>query len=239
MCARITFGAIVSEARGSLLDITYSRNRGGAYARAKASPTQSLSSYANLQRDFFSDATAAFNALSDSEYKSWLQFFDKNNTASMSSKRPFKSVKDLYIACQINSYRTDLFGTVYPPYEIEQSIKNFAISKASSSSFHLSMTVSGNPIAVLAFLYMSRPVSAARRSPNSDTQYFINYYSGYDAGINFSTSIYRTRFGLVSIPSGSRIHWSAKLIAPAAAPEDFDHPCGFNLGITFRGSLIW
>jgi hypothetical protein len=37
--AKVTFGAIVSEARGSVSDVTFSRCRGGAYVRARVTPT--------------------------------------------------------------------------------------------------------------------------------------------------------------------------------------------------------
>jgi hypothetical protein len=46
--AKVTFGAIVSEARGSVSDVTFSRCRGGAYVRARVTPT-----YQNTDRQAF------------------------------------------------------------------------------------------------------------------------------------------------------------------------------------------
>jgi hypothetical protein len=69
--ARIKFGAIVTDARGSINGVTYARNRGGAYARTKVSPSQPRTGPQVSVRQTVADLVATYKNLVEADLISW------------------------------------------------------------------------------------------------------------------------------------------------------------------------
>lgn len=64
-------GPLVSEARGKIGGVVFSRNKGGLYVRNFAAPTQGESAARNDQRSAFGVSSHAWNALSNVQRSGW------------------------------------------------------------------------------------------------------------------------------------------------------------------------
>lgn len=69
--AKIKFGAIVSDVRGSIDSVTYARSRYGSYARKKVTPVNPNTAKQSVIRALFGAASAAFRSLGTSTIKAW------------------------------------------------------------------------------------------------------------------------------------------------------------------------
>lgn len=72
--AKIKFGNIVADIRGSIGGITYSKNSFGAYAKNKVSPINPQTSGQTNARAFFTSLTKAWQSLTDVQRDGWSNF---------------------------------------------------------------------------------------------------------------------------------------------------------------------
>jgi hypothetical protein len=80
--AKIMFGAAVTDARGKLAGIVYSKNAAGAYIRAKVSPTQALTTRRGVVRERITNLSKYFSgSLTADQVIAW-NAFSKNNPVS-------------------------------------------------------------------------------------------------------------------------------------------------------------
>lgn len=80
--AKILFGAAVTDARGKIAGIVYSKNAAGAYVRQKVSPTQSLTTRRGVVRERITNLTKYFSGtLTAAQVTAW-NAFAKNNPVS-------------------------------------------------------------------------------------------------------------------------------------------------------------
>jgi hypothetical protein len=69
--AKIKFGAIVSDVRGSIDSVTYARSRYGAYARKKVTPVNPNTVAQSLARAVFGAASSLFRSLGTAVIDQW------------------------------------------------------------------------------------------------------------------------------------------------------------------------
>jgi len=69
--AKITEGSIISEIRGSVGLQTYSKNKAGAYVKAKINQTVTSTLYQLTYRDYMSQCVAGWKTLTDAERLEW------------------------------------------------------------------------------------------------------------------------------------------------------------------------
>lgn len=69
--AKIKFGAIVTDIRGSIDSVTYSRSKYGAYARKKVTPVNPNTSSQSFARAAFGAASSAFRSLGSATIAAW------------------------------------------------------------------------------------------------------------------------------------------------------------------------
>lgn len=82
--AKLKFGAIVNDARGSIDGIVYSKNQYGAYARVKVSPVQPRTSTQIATRAIFAEMSTAYsNTLTDAQRSAWKLFATNNPTVDV------------------------------------------------------------------------------------------------------------------------------------------------------------
>jgi len=73
--ALIKMGALAQDVRGSLNGTVFSRNRGGAYVRAKVSPVQPVSPWSSAARDGFKAVAERWAVtLTDAQRAAWISF---------------------------------------------------------------------------------------------------------------------------------------------------------------------
>lgn len=77
--AKVLYGAAVTDARGKVAGIVYSKNASGAYIRAKVSPTQALTARRGIVRERITNLAKYFSgSLTAAQVLAW-NSFAKNN----------------------------------------------------------------------------------------------------------------------------------------------------------------
>lgn len=69
--AKIKFGAIVTDVRGAIDSVVYSRSKYGAYARKKVTPVNPNTAAQSLARAIFGSASSLFKSLGAATIESW------------------------------------------------------------------------------------------------------------------------------------------------------------------------
>lgn len=70
--AKINFGGLAQDVRGSQNGLTYARNKGGAYVRTKVSPVQPLTARQSAQRAIFSTTTKQWQTTTAAQQAAWV-----------------------------------------------------------------------------------------------------------------------------------------------------------------------
>lgn len=76
--AKFNPGSIISEIRGSVGDVTYSRNAYGPYVKQKLTQTVKNTAYQIAMREALSEGVLAWKALSQSDYLNWLEYVQEH-----------------------------------------------------------------------------------------------------------------------------------------------------------------
>lgn len=74
----LTPSSIISEIRGDVGNVSYSRNRYGPFVRSKINQTNPSTTYQETRRAAMAAAVTAWQGLSDSEYKQWHEFVSQH-----------------------------------------------------------------------------------------------------------------------------------------------------------------
>jgi hypothetical protein len=69
--AKVLFTAFLADIRGKVAGTVFSKNRGGAYARTKVTPSNPQTSYQSVVRQRLASFSASFRALTASQILSW------------------------------------------------------------------------------------------------------------------------------------------------------------------------
>jgi hypothetical protein len=76
--AKFTPGALAGRISGSVHSQVFSRNRYGAYIRARSVPTNPDTAYQQAIRSFLSTYSAAYGALTDAQRAAWVSYAQQN-----------------------------------------------------------------------------------------------------------------------------------------------------------------
>jgi len=212
--ASILTGSIVADISGKVNANVYSRNRGGAYVKAWAAPTQSTSYRANNARTNMADATTAWAALTDDARLEW-------NALAATISKPSRIGVMRKISGKALFLKRYLFlagngqSTSIGPYNdpIGTAIRSFSISlstTAMTSTVH--PTVSS--ASAVAFLAVSPYLPATVMSPNST--FYRNIRGGNSLQGGATRSILSDVTSLNGSPAG---HAGEKLFVKATLAQ--------------------
>jgi hypothetical protein len=76
--AKLQLGALAQSVSGSIAGNTFARNKGGAYVRTKASPTQPQTARQVEVRAIFTQVSQAWRNLTDAQRTAWINWADAN-----------------------------------------------------------------------------------------------------------------------------------------------------------------
>lgn len=113
--AKILFGNVVGDARGSVGAITYSRNTAGAYTRQRVSPVQPRTPRQLQVRAAFSSATQGWNALTDEQRLAWAAFAESHPVLDVFNNPVILSGIAFYTRVTINLTTAGLALLTDPP----------------------------------------------------------------------------------------------------------------------------
>ena len=198
--ANIRTGSIVSDIRGKVGTEIYSRNRGGAYVKAYAAPTNPNSSNQQVRRGFLAAAVAGWGNLSSQDRNAWEVF-----SQTMRRKGVFENIpiggRAMYISSSINRLSiggSGFSGAPVPPVEIPKWELAFVLNTGVKQPFNMVSNIVGNGSGFFYVLRLSRNLPDTIRSVNSVQ--FRSPGSGYSLS-NFTSNIRATWEGLWSPPA--------------------------------------
>ena len=140
--AKIMFGAAVTDARGKLAGIVYSKNAAGAYIRAKVSPTQSLTSRRGVVRERITNLSKYFSgSLTAAQVAAWNSFAKNNPVSNVFGHTVILS--GIQTFCRLNAAILNVGGT-----QIDDPPASLAITGITSLS---ATAAAGTPALSIVF----------------------------------------------------------------------------------------
>lgn len=139
--ALITPGSLISEVRGSIGDVTYSRNRGGAYSKAKLVQTNPDTSEQQAIRAIQAAATAAWQGLTPPNQKRWNTFAQELRAIPRIGDQARLSGFNAFVRyyMYLNFYGGSGSPDTLPPI----ALAPIALFQVTSTTSELSVTVEG------------------------------------------------------------------------------------------------
>lgn len=161
--AKIKFGAIVTDIRGSIDSVTYSRSRYGAYARKKVTPVNPATSAQSLARSAFGAASSLFRSLGAAVVDAWNAIapeYQRSNifgdNLPLSGSTLFTKLKTQLLAVGISTDPSPISPVTVP----EIGAVSF-LADVSDNNLELDSLPACNANQVIA-IYATAPFSAGR-----------------------------------------------------------------------------
>lgn len=143
--ARILFGNIVSEARGKLGGVVFSRNTGGAYARQKVSPVQPRTPAQLNQRSRLTAVSKVWETLTQNQREAWKAFSLAARKKDVLGLAKQRSSQQMFMFCNLALDSVGYPLILNPPVSLAvDSLTSISLVSATSGAVgSVSMTNNG------------------------------------------------------------------------------------------------
>lgn len=211
--AVITPSSLISEIRGSVGDVTYSRNRYGPYVKAKLTQPASATDAQILRRDALTLGVTNWKTLSDAEYLTWAAYVSQHLEAKNISRKIRRAAFDEFIGRYVNRSLVDTALSGFTP---QPSVRLFPSITSFTQAFD-SITVNietENFAANCAYvIYATAPMSDSIRVINKSNYKVLTFYTptGASDSIDIFT-LYDAVYSLTSANVGDRIGIAVKAV---------------------------
>ena len=211
--AIFTPGASVSEISGSIANVTYSRNRGGAYTKTKMIQTNPNSPAQVAARALTASAVAAWKLLSPAVQDAWIQFANTQESKPILSKRTKLSGYTAFIRFHITRNRFGLSGDPLP--KIQEPFTNFFGFSFTTDTGALIASITGTNLDanVLVVFYLSDSVSPGRTSIPESKAVIMRFLAAPNGVLTVNLSAFWVaRFGPLSAAGGNKIFCRIEIV---------------------------
>lgn len=224
--AKFTPSSIISEIRGSVGTVTYSKNRYGPIVKAKLVQTVTDTVYQQLRRDACAEGVAAWQSMSSSEALEWFDYVksrkESNSLAHKFNRSAYNEVVSRYVNRSLVLSMDDDFPAL-------PSVRRFPILDSitfDTEEININWHSFENPANTAIIIYASPPMSPGIHSINPN---FVKALVGFNAStLSGSENVfddYVARFSPVPADEGKRIFFAIK----ALNTDNFaDSPKSFN-----------
>lgn len=215
--AKIKFGAIVSDVRGSIDSVTYARSRYGAYARKKVTPVNPNTAKQSAVRALFGAASSLFRSLGIAIIMAWNDVapqYSRSNVFGdnlpLSGQTLFTKLKTQLTALGITADPTPMSPQTVPaPDAFEVLIDQ----SAATMQFKDATTTDANQVFAI---YASPPVSAGRTFFSKSDMRLIKVIPQSTAGAEVAVyGDYSAVFGTILATTttiGQKVRFMAKIV---------------------------
>jgi hypothetical protein len=215
--AKIKFGAIVSDVRGSIDSVTYARSRYGAYARKKVTPVNPNTAKQSAIRALFGAASSLFRSLGVATINAWNEVapqYTRSNifgdNLPLSGQTLFTKLKTQLTALGVASDPTPMSPQTVPSPDAFEVLVD-----QSATTMQFKDTTPTTDSQVFA-IYASAPVSAGKSFFSRSELRLIRVIDPSSAAVEMAVySDYSAVFGAVlTDPAiiGQKIRFQAKLV---------------------------
>lgn len=193
--AKIRFGEVVADARGSIDGITYSRNRFGAYARNRVAPVQPRTPFQLAVRETFAQLSQQWRALSEAERLDWSTLGEQiERTDSLGNTY---TLTGLQAFMDVNLNRSTLGEAATssaPALDTIPGILTATITEAIPGQLDVNYTASGGAATNRFLVFATAPVSQGRNFFSNSEYKFIDDFAGNAASPVDIEAAYLARF---------------------------------------------
>lgn len=215
--AKIKFGAIVSDVRGSIDSVTYARSRYGAYARKKVTPVNPNTAKQSAIRALFGAASSLFRSLGTDLINGWNEVapqYTRSNifgdNLPLSGQTLFTKLKTQLTALGISENPTPMTPQTVPAPDAFEVLCD---QSAATIQFKDATTTTA---AQVFAIYASAPVSAGKTFFSRSELRLVKVIAASTAGAEVALyGDYSAVFGPVlgsTVSIGKKIRFQAKLV---------------------------
>ena len=216
--AKIKFGGLISAASGKLAGNVFARNKGGAYIRNWARPTNPQSTDQQAQRTKLANKSAAWRNLTDTQRDAWKTWADDNPVLDRLGNSIKLTGAQAYSRININRDTAGDAATASstpgaPTFVADIVDASTALAADASAGTVIFTLGAGAAAAQILFIKCSRPVSAGVTNTNSDMRQIVVHTldaADITAGTVDIGTEYTTKFGIITDKEGMRINLSAR-----------------------------
>jgi hypothetical protein len=211
---------IISDARASLGGATFSKNRGGNFARARVAPVQPRTSAQQAARASLSTLSSLWRGLTATQQAGWTSLAASIITKNSLGVSYTPTGSQLYVQCN-RVLNTIGQATISAPPALVPSFADMlpiaATATAGTPTFAVTTSLGAAPTGFV-FLVRATPQSSAGRSFFGQSQYRViaNYPSSSFASLNILAA-YTARFG--TLAAGRKIAVSVSLVQTSSGLE--------------------
>jgi hypothetical protein len=205
--ALIGLGSVVSDIRGSIAGTTYSRNKGGAYARARVAPINRNTPAQSLVRaNFAANAKLWSGTFTASERAAWTAFAAANPLVNILGASII--VSGLAMAQKLNQVLAQIEAApiTSPPPDLSVDALAASTGATAVSGTHVIKVTTDAQTAVTDadyYLFATAPL-APGKTPQASQYRFVGQYSSVAANVDIDFSAtYNALFGSVWIAGQS------------------------------------
>lgn len=211
--AVITPSSLISEIRGSIGDVTYSRNRYGAYTKAKLIQPASNTAAQQLRRDALAEGVAAWQAIGDDEFTLWQKYVKEQLVSKNISRQIVRAAYNEFISRYVNRSLVDGVSSGFAPYPRARVSPIITSIAQATTSILLNYDCQQTPSNIALAIFATAPVSSTVRSFSKSAYKFLTYIeptSQTDSTQLFS--LLNALYSFTSADVGKRIAFSIKCV---------------------------
>lgn len=153
---------ILSEARGKLNGMVFSRNRYAAIIRNKTSPVNPQTSSQALQRQNFGALSASFRDLTAMQIAAWNAASENWPRNNVFGQQYLQSGLNLYVGLNTNLLNANQTGITEPPAPVELPVLVFGAITNTTTTQTVAFTPTPVPTGYSLIIAATAPVSAGR-----------------------------------------------------------------------------
>lgn len=211
--AKFTPSSLISEIRGSVGVITYSKNRYGPVAKAKLAQTNPDTVYQQLRREACAEGVAAWQSMSDADVLEWFSYVQSHKNSNSLAHKFNRSAYNELVSRYVNRSLVLSMDDDFPAFP---SVRRFPILDSvtfDTDEININWHSLENPGSTAVIIYASAPMSPGIRSINPN---FVKAIVGFNASaLSGSENIYNdyvTRFLPGPADADKRIFFAVKAV---------------------------
>lgn len=202
--ARITYGVLIADIRGSVGGTTFSINPSGAFARGRVKPKATKTTKTQKQRALFSSLAQTYKLLSPSDVASW----NDNHIAGLSGYQTFMKLNGTALKVALSPLSTYSPPEALTPVTVLSFDASFGIS-----DIHVILDIA--PSATQCFaIYITSPVSNGTQFNSKYLRLLKTVYNGSPSSLTLGSD-YIAAFGFFP-PVGSRLFLRIEVVSTSA-----------------------
>jgi hypothetical protein len=213
--AKVTFGGGIVSMSGKMSGNVFSRNKGGAYVRAKITPSNPKTMFQTLVRGFMAAISQSWRALTPAQILAWNAA--ANTDASVMKGGDVIKLSGHQYHQQLNRNILEISGTVITDPPLRTAVTQLASISAVAAHATPALTVTYSPaipVTEKVILFATAPCSPGKSNLNNKFRK-IGVMASADSSPFAALALYTAKFGSIGAP-GQRMAISMRPVIIAS-----------------------